>query len=126
MAKKGTKKLALNWVPSSFDEADLKKAKKESFLPAAAPIIFPGDESVPKPPEGYRVMFLAFLLHVYLSLPTNFFMGFSLSMACSCISSCQIRFFTLPILSLCVSHSLELTHTGFFGNSFFTSAPAFL
>jgi hypothetical protein len=43
MAKKGTKKLALNLVPSSFDEVDLKKAKKEGFLPAAAPIVFPGD-----------------------------------------------------------------------------------
>jgi hypothetical protein len=62
MAKKGTKKLALNWVPLSFDEADLKKAKKDGFLPAAVSVIFPGDEIVPKPPAGYRVMFLAFLL----------------------------------------------------------------
>jgi hypothetical protein len=31
IAKKGTKKLALNWVPSSFDEADLKKAKRRVF-----------------------------------------------------------------------------------------------
>jgi hypothetical protein len=53
MAKKGTKKLALNWVPLSFDKADLKKAKKDGFLPAAVPIIFPGDEIVPKPPAGY-------------------------------------------------------------------------
>jgi hypothetical protein len=54
--------MALNWVPSLFDDADLKKAKKEGFLPEAAPVIFPGDERVPKPPKGYRVMFLAFLL----------------------------------------------------------------
>jgi hypothetical protein len=40
-------------------ESNLKKAKKEGFLPESAPIIFPG---VPKPPSGYRVMFLAFLL----------------------------------------------------------------
>jgi hypothetical protein len=73
MAKKGTKNLALNWVPSSFEEADLKKAENEGFLPAAAPIIFPSDESVPKLPEGYRVMFLAFLLHG-LSLPTHEFL----------------------------------------------------
>jgi hypothetical protein len=73
MAKKGTKNLALNWVPSSFDDADLKKAEKEGFLPAAAPIIFPGDKSVPKPPEGYRVMFLAFLLRG-LSLPAHKFL----------------------------------------------------
>jgi hypothetical protein len=29
MAKKGTKKQVLDWIPSAFDEADLKKAKKE-------------------------------------------------------------------------------------------------
>jgi hypothetical protein len=74
MAKKGTKKLALNWVSSSFDEADLKKAKKEGFLPAAVPIIFPGDESVLKPPEVYQVMFLAFLLRG-LSLPAHEFIS---------------------------------------------------
>jgi hypothetical protein len=73
MAKKGTKKLALNWVPSYFDEADRKKAKKEGFLPAVAPVIFPGDEIVPKPPAGYRVMFLAFLLRG-LSLPAHEFL----------------------------------------------------
>jgi hypothetical protein len=39
MVKKGTTKMALNWVPSAFDDADLKKAKKEGFLPEAAPII---------------------------------------------------------------------------------------
>jgi hypothetical protein len=72
MVKKGSKKMALNWVPSSFDEPDLK-AKKEGFLPAAAPIIFLGEERVPKPPKGYRVMFLAFLLRG-LSLPAHEFL----------------------------------------------------
>jgi hypothetical protein len=69
MAKKGTKKQALNWVPSSFDEADLKKAKKEGFLPELAMVIFPKDEVVPTLPAGYRVMFLASILRG-LSLPT--------------------------------------------------------
>jgi hypothetical protein len=73
MAKKGTKKLALKWVPSSFDEADLKKAKKEGFRPATAPVIFPGDEIVLKPLAGYWVMFLAFLLRG-LSLPAHEFL----------------------------------------------------
>jgi hypothetical protein len=41
MARKGTKKQAPNWIPSSFDEADLKKAKKEGFQPASAALIFP-------------------------------------------------------------------------------------
>jgi hypothetical protein len=73
MAKKGTKKLALNWIPSSFDEADLKKANKEGFLLAAAPVIFSGDESVLKPLAGYWVMFLAFLL-CGLFLPAHEFL----------------------------------------------------
>jgi hypothetical protein len=73
MVKKGTKKMALNWVPSSFDDADLKKAKKEVFLLEAVPIIFHGDERVLKPPKGYRVMFLAFLL-CGLSFPANEFL----------------------------------------------------
>jgi hypothetical protein len=63
MAKKGTKKLALNWVPSSFDQADPMKAKKEGFLPESTVVIFPRDEAIPRPPVGYLVMFLAFLLH---------------------------------------------------------------
>jgi hypothetical protein len=73
MVNKGNKKMALNLVASSFDEQDLKKAKKEGFLPTAAPVIFPSDERVPKPPKGYRVMFLAFLLHG-LSLPAHEFL----------------------------------------------------
>jgi hypothetical protein len=73
MVKKGDKKMALKWVPSSFDEPDLKKPKKESFLPAAARVIFPGEEHVPKPPKGYRVMFLTFLLRG-LSLPAHEFL----------------------------------------------------
>jgi hypothetical protein len=70
MAKKGMKKKAPNWISSSFDEADLKKAKKEGFLPESAAVIFPGDEAIPAPPAGYRVMFLAFLLYG-LSLPAH-------------------------------------------------------
>jgi hypothetical protein len=73
MAKKGTKKQALNWVPSSFDEVDLKKAKKEGFLPESAMVIFPKDEAVPTPPAGYRVMFLASILRG-LSLPAREFL----------------------------------------------------
>jgi hypothetical protein len=73
MAKKGTKKQAPSWIPSSFDEANLKKAMKEGLLPASAAIVFPGDEAVPAPPTGYRVMFLAFLLHG-LSLPAHEFL----------------------------------------------------
>jgi hypothetical protein len=73
MVKKGGNKMALKWVPSSFEESDLKKDQKEGFLPAATPVIFPGDECVPTLPKGYQVMFLAFLLRG-LSLPTHEFL----------------------------------------------------
>jgi hypothetical protein len=61
MSKKGTKKQTLGWIPSSFDDTDLKKAKKEGFLSESAEIIFPRDEAIPAPPAGFQVMFLAFL-----------------------------------------------------------------
>jgi hypothetical protein len=61
MAKKGTKKQTLGWIPSSFDDIDMKKAKKEGFLSESAEIIFPRDEVVPASPAGYQVMFLALL-----------------------------------------------------------------
>jgi hypothetical protein len=77
MVKKGGNKMALKWVPSSFEESDLKKAKKDGFLPEAVSIIFPGDERVPSPPQGYRVMFLAFLLRG-LSLPAHIVYGMQL------------------------------------------------
>jgi hypothetical protein len=73
MVKKGNTKMALNWVSSYFDEPDRKKAKKEGFLPAAAPVIFPSEEHVPKPPKGYQELFLTFLLRG-LSLPTHEFL----------------------------------------------------
>jgi hypothetical protein len=73
MAKKGTKKQALGWIPSSFDDTDLKKAKREGFLSESAEIIFPRDEAIPSPPTGFRVMFLAFLFHG-LSLPAHEFL----------------------------------------------------
>jgi hypothetical protein len=73
MAKKGTKKQALIWVPSSFDQTDLRKAKKEGFLPESVAVVFPSDERVAKLPAGYRVMFLALLLRG-LSLPAHEFL----------------------------------------------------
>jgi hypothetical protein len=70
MAKKGTKKQTLGWIPSSFDETDLKIARKEGFLSESMEIIFPRDKAIPAPPTGYWVMFLAFLLRG-LSLPAH-------------------------------------------------------
>jgi hypothetical protein len=75
MTKKGSSSVATQWVPSSFKESDMKKAKKEGFLLESAPIVFPGNERVPKPPSGYRVMFLAFLLRGLYLLAHEFLRG---------------------------------------------------
>jgi hypothetical protein len=53
MAKKGTKKQTLGRIPSSFDDTDLKKAKKEGFLLESTEIIFPRDEAIPAPSAGF-------------------------------------------------------------------------
>jgi hypothetical protein len=66
-------KQALGWIPSSFDDTDLKKAKREGFLSESVKIIFPRDEAIPSPPVGFRVMFLAFLFRG-LSLPAHEFL----------------------------------------------------
>jgi hypothetical protein len=73
MAKKGTKKQALGWIPSSFNDTDLKKAKREGFLSESTEIIFPRDEAIPSPPTEFWVMFLAFLFRG-LSLPAHEFL----------------------------------------------------
>jgi hypothetical protein len=73
MTKKKRSSVATKWVPSLFEESDLKKAKKDGLLPKTAPIIFPGDERIPKPLSEFRVMFLAFLL-CGLSLPAHEFL----------------------------------------------------
>jgi hypothetical protein len=73
MTKKGSSSAATKWVPSSFEESDLKKDKKEGLLAESAPIVFPMAEHIPKPPSGYRVMFLAFLLRG-LFLPAHEFL----------------------------------------------------
>jgi hypothetical protein len=73
MMKKKSGSMATKWVPSEFEESDLNKAKREGFLAGEAPIVFPGTERIPKPPRGYRVMFLVFLLRG-LSLPAHEFL----------------------------------------------------
>jgi hypothetical protein len=75
MAKKGAKKQALEWIPSAFDEADLKKAKKEGLLSESAEIIFPSTKAIPAPPTVFWVMFLAFLLRGFSLLAHEFLCG---------------------------------------------------
>jgi hypothetical protein len=73
MAKKKSGNAATNWVPSEFEESDLTKAQRELFLVGGEQVVFPSTERIPKPPSGFRVMFLAFLLRG-LSLPTHEFL----------------------------------------------------
>jgi hypothetical protein len=73
MTKKKSGGAATSWVPSEFEESNLTKAQREGFLVEGEQTIFPSTERIPKPPSGYRVMFLAFLLRG-LSLPTHEFL----------------------------------------------------
>jgi hypothetical protein len=73
MMKKKSGGVATSWVPSEFEESDLTKAQREGFLIGGEQIVFPSTERIPKPPSGYRVMFLAFLLRG-LSLPAHEFL----------------------------------------------------
>jgi hypothetical protein len=87
MAKKKITNASTSWVPSEFEQSDLTKAEENGSLAGGDQVIFPSTERIPKPPSGYRVMFLAFLLRG-LSFPaTNFFTGFSSFTACSFTSS---------------------------------------
>jgi hypothetical protein len=126
MVKKKGIHATTSWVPSEFEQADLAKAQKEGFLVEGDQVVFPSSERIPKPPSGYQVMFLAFLLHG-LSLPAHKFLcGFSLFTACSFTSSHQTLFCTLPALSLFANLSSGSSPIGLCGNSFSASAPVCL
>jgi hypothetical protein len=73
MSKKKSTNTATSWVPSEFKQADLTKAQKEGLLIERDQVVFRSSERIPKPPSGYRVMFLAFLLRG-LSLPAHEFL----------------------------------------------------
>jgi hypothetical protein len=103
MGKSNTANASTSWVPSDFKKKDLTKAQTDGLISDNDQVIFPSTERIPKPPSGFRVMFLAFLLCVSLSLPTSSFVGFSLCMVCSFTSSHQTQFFTLLVSSLFVS-----------------------
>jgi hypothetical protein len=62
-----------SWVPSEFGQTDLTKAQKEGLIAEGDQVVFPSTERIPKPPSGYRVMFLAFLLRG-LSFPAHEFL----------------------------------------------------
>jgi hypothetical protein len=81
-------------VPSVFTQKELNKARMEGLVSNDDEVIFPSTERIPKPRDGFRVMFLAFLLRG-LSLPAHEFVGFFLFMVCSFTSSHQILSCTL-------------------------------
>jgi hypothetical protein len=72
MAKGKATNSATSWVPSAFTQKELDKAKADGLVSNNDSIIFPSTERIPKPPSGYWVMFLAFLL-CGLSLPAHKF-----------------------------------------------------
>jgi hypothetical protein len=126
MTKKGSSSVATKWVPLLFEESDLKKAKREGFLPESVSIIFPGKERIPKPLSGYRVMFLAFLLPGF-SLPAHEFLRgllFVYGVQLHQLTSNSILHIAC-FITLCESFLGKSTHTGFFGSFFSTSAQAF-
>jgi hypothetical protein len=73
MGKKKITNASTSWVPSAFEQSDLTKAQENGFLAGGDQVIFPSTERIPKPPSGYRVMFLAFLLRG-LSFPAHKFL----------------------------------------------------
>jgi hypothetical protein len=73
MGKSNTANSATSWVPSDFKQKDLEKAQADGLISDDDQVVFPSTERIPKPPSGFRVMFLAFLLRV-LSLPAHKFL----------------------------------------------------
>ena len=69
------KSRVVGWERSKFTKGDLRKVCQFGLLLAATEVKFPGDETVPRPDEAWRVMFLAFLFRG-LSIPAHeFFRG---------------------------------------------------
>jgi hypothetical protein len=73
MGKSNTTNASTSWVPSDFKQKDLTKAQADGLISDDDQVILPSIERIPKPPSGFRVMFLAFLLHG-LSFPAHKFL----------------------------------------------------
>jgi hypothetical protein len=70
IGKTNTTNASTNWVPTEFKQTDLSKALADGLIADGDQVIFPITERIPKPPSGFRVMFLAYeflrgLLFVY-------------------------------------------------------------
>jgi hypothetical protein len=64
---------ATSWVPSAFTQKELDKARADGLVSNNDEVIFPSAERIPKPKDGFRVMFFAYLLRS-LSLPAHEFL----------------------------------------------------
>jgi hypothetical protein len=73
MGKGKTTNSSTSWVPSEFTQVDLAKAQKDGLITEGDQVVFPSTDRISKPPSGYRVMFLAFLLRG-LSFPAHEFL----------------------------------------------------
>jgi hypothetical protein len=73
MGKSNTANSATSWVPSDFKQKDLEKGQADGLISDDDQVTFPSTERIPKPPSGFRVMFLAFLLRG-LSFPAHEFL----------------------------------------------------
>jgi hypothetical protein len=73
MGKKNITNASTSWVPSEFKQTDLTKAQADGLIADSDEVIFPSTERIPKPPSGFRVIFLAFLLRG-LSFPAHEFL----------------------------------------------------
>jgi hypothetical protein len=71
MGKSITANSATNWVPSAFKQKDLEKAQADGLISDDDQVVF--IDRIPKPPSGFRVMFLAFLLRGF-SFPAHEFL----------------------------------------------------
>jgi hypothetical protein len=67
------KNVATSWVPSAFTQKELEKAQADGLISNDDKVIFPSTEQIPKPKDGFRVMFFAYLLRG-LSLPAHEFL----------------------------------------------------
>jgi hypothetical protein len=65
--------VATSWVPSAFTQKELEKAQADGLISNDDKVIFPSTERIPKPRDGFRVMFFAYLLRG-LSLPAHKFL----------------------------------------------------
>jgi hypothetical protein len=75
MGKSNTANSATSWVPSDFKQKDLEKAQADGLISDNDQVVFPSTERISKPPSGFRVMFLAFLLHGLSFLAHEFLRG---------------------------------------------------